>query len=269
MAVFKAILPVAGKGTRVMPLTLHQPKGMIALADKPMIHYIIDELISVGIKEIILVLGPKQKVFKDYLNYLKRDKIWDKIKFNFARQKYPYGNADAIYSAKKFIKSNEDFVVAFCDDLFGGKSPLKKMMNFFEKCKMPILLLEQIPKKEVNRYGVVKLDLFTQTSKEKKNKFYSITDMVEKPKIFEAPSNLTVIGRYIFPYKIFDYIKKLYPFKGREIGITDALKLYINDYQKVWGMIFNGKRFDCGSKRGLIEAQAYFSLNHPEIKIKI
>lgn len=260
MGISKAILPVAGKGTRVMPLTLHQPKGMIALADKPMIHYIIDELISVGIKEIILVLGSEQEVFKNYLDYLKRDKIWDKIKFNFARQKYPYGNADAIYLAKKFIKPNENFVVAFCDDLFGGKSPIKKMIKFFEKYKKPTLLLEKIPKMEINRYGVVKF------GKEKKNKFYSIVDIVEKPKIFEAPSNLTVIGRYILPYKIFDYIKKLYPFKEREIGISDALKLYINDHKNIWGMIFDGKRFDCGSKRGLIEAQLYFSLNHPEIK---
>jgi len=108
---------------------------------------------------------------------------------------------------------------------------------------------------------VVKLKSFKN-----KNNFCSIIDIVEKPKISEAPSNLTVIGRYVLPYKIFDYIKKLYPFKGREIGITDALKFYINDYQRIWGMIFNGKRFDCGSKRGLIKAQIYFSLNHPEIK---
>lgn len=256
----KAILPVAGKGTRVMPLTLHQPKGMIALADKPMVHYIIDELISVGIKEIILVLGQKQRVFKDYLDYLRKDKIWNKIKFNFARQRFPYGNADAIYSAKKFIKPNEDFVVAFCDDLFKGKSPLKKMIDFFKKYSMPTLLLERVPQKEVNRYGVVKL------GKEKIKEFYSLVDIVEKPPISEAPSNLTVIGRYILPYEIFSYIRKLYPYKGKEIGISDALRLYINDYQKIWGMIFDGKRFDCGSKRGLIEAQIYFSLNHPEIK---
>lgn len=260
MAILKAILPVAGKGTRVMPLTLHQPKGMIALADKPMVHYIIDELISNGIREIILVLGQNQEVFKNYLDYLKKDKIWDKIKFNFAKQSNPYGNADAIYSAKKFIKTNEDFVVAFCDDLFAGESPLKKIIDFFEKYKMPTLLLEEVNKKEVNKYGVVKL------GKERKNNFYPIIDIVEKPKIFEAPSNLTVIGRYVLPYKIFDYIGNLYPFRGREIGISDALRFYINDYQKIWGMIYNGKRFDCGSKRGLIEAQAYFSLNHPEIK---
>src|SRR3989344_1283773 len=118
MKITKAILPVAGRGTRVMPLTLHQPKGMINIADRPMIHYVIDELITAGLKEIIIVLGEKQDVFKDYIKYLQADKAWQKIKFDFVKQSGPLGNGDAVYLAKRFIKKNEPFVVAFSDDIF-------------------------------------------------------------------------------------------------------------------------------------------------------
>src|SRR3989344_6937967 len=124
MKITKAILLVGGKGTRVMPLTLHQPKGMIALADKPVVHYVIDELVLSGLTESAVVHGPGQEVFKQYINYLGKDHEWNsRVKFNFFCQKKPLGDGDAVLAAKKFVKKDEAFVVAFCDNVYVEKQP--------------------------------------------------------------------------------------------------------------------------------------------------
>ncbi len=259
MKITKAILPVAGKGTRVMPLTLHQPKGMIAVADKPLVHYVIDELVASGLTEIILVLGPGQEVFKNYIAYLQQDHAWKKIKFKFAYQKNPIGDGDAVYSAKKFIKKGEAFVVSFCDDIFGSNNPPTKIMiHHFIKKNAPTILLEKVALESVSKYGVIK------PGNEKIKNFHSIIDLVEKPAIKEAPSNLAIVGRYILPYKIFAHIKKLYQNKNEEIKLAHALKGYIvGEKKNIWGLENGHLRFDCGSKEGLIQAQAHFASIHP------
>lgn len=261
MKITKAILPVAGKGTRVMPLTLHQPKGMIALADKPMIHYVMDEMISSGIEEVIMVLGKNQEVFKDYLKHLAKEGVWNHIKFHFVYQKKPLGDGDAIMQAKKLLKKDEPFVVAFADDVFGaGYSPLKEMIDNFHKTDSPTLLLEKVKKELVSKSGVVK------PAKTKNGDFVSVVGIVEKPKVEEAPSNMVIIGRYALPYKIFDYLKKLYPYRDREIRIAYALELYLKEHSNIWGYNSKKLRFDCGSKDGLVLAQAFFCINHPHVK---
>ena len=226
----KAILPVAGKGTRMMPLTMHQPKGMIALADKPMIHYALDEMRASGIEEVIMVLGKNQEVFKQYINHLKKEHAWNGIKFKFVYQTKPLGDGDAVYSARKFIKPGEAFVVAFCDDVFSAVNhPLGDMINEFEKNNRPTLLLEKVPMSSVSKFGVVK-------TAGKKGIGHSITGIVEKPKIEEAPSNMGVVGRYVLPYEIFEYIKKQYPFRGQEIKLAFAFQLYLNDNPEIKGI---------------------------------
>lgn len=256
----KAILPVAGRGTRMMPLTMHQPKGMIALADKPLIHYVLDEMRSAGIDEVIMVLGKKQEVFKQYINHLKKEHAWNGIKFHFAYQKKPLGDGDAIYSARKFIKNGESFVVAFCDDIFTpSMNPLLNMFIEFEKSSKPTILLEKVPMNLVDRFGVVK-------TSGKKGIRHLITGLVEKPKIEEAPSNLTIVGRYVLPYEIFEYIKKQYPFKGKEIKLAFAFQFYLNENKEISGICPKTIRFDCGSKEGLVRAQAHFAINHPQFK---
>ena len=269
MRITKAILPVAGRGTRVMPLTLHQPKGMINIADRPMIHYVIDELVGAGIKEIVIVLGNNQDVFKNYIKYLQQDKNWKKIKFHFIKQAGLLGNGDAVYITKRFIKKGEPFVVAFSDDLFRkNKKPLNKMVDLFYKKNTPILLLQQVPKKEVYKYGVVRLGSppVVRPAAKKITQPISIIDLVEKPPIEQAPSNLTSIGRYVLPYEIFNNIKNLYPYQGREIYLAEAIQNYIKTNRSIWGLELKGGRFDCGSKIGLMQAQIYFSRTHPEIK---
>lgn len=261
----KAILPVAGKGTRVMPLTLHQPKAMIAIADKPMIHYVIDEMIVAGIKNIILVINPKQLEFKHYVDYLKADPEWRKlrVKINFAEQKTPRGNGDAVYVARDFVQK-EPHIVGFSDDLLTDKkSPMSVLISFFYKTGLPIVVLEPVPKKLVSRYGIVAM---------RKTKFhpdlYEITDIIEKPEPKEAPSNLSVIGRYLLTPAILEFIKKLYPVTSlkKEIYLADALKLYLKNGGRLLGWRFRGTRFDCGSKLGLLKAQVHFGLKHQEFK---
>mgnify|MGYP001590122890 CR=1 FL=1 len=263
MKIKKALLLVGGRGTRVMPLTLHQPKGMIALADKPMVHYAIDELVASGLNEIIIVHGPDQEVFKHYINHLKMDHEWNShVKFLFICQEKQRGDGDAVVAAKKFIKRNESFVVAFCDDIFGEKkSSLKQMTAHFSKTGLPTILCTEVPHNEVNKYGVIQL------GDKNKNGFYTITDLVEKPTINKAPSNLIACGRYVLPYKMISYLEKLYSGDYSEIRLAYALKLFIDDHKKIWGFTNpRSIRFDCGSKKGLIHAQAYFSFNHPQVK---
>jgi UTP--glucose-1-phosphate uridylyltransferase len=256
----KAILPVAGKGTRMMPLTMHQPKGMIALADKPLIHYVLDEMRSAGIEEVVMVLGKNQEVFKQYINHLKQEHAWNGIKFHFAYQAKPLGDGDAVYSARKFIKNGEPFIVAFCDDIFSASThPLSSMIAEFEKSGRPTILLEKVPMSIVSRFGVVK-------TAGKKGIGHSITGLVEKPKIEEAPSNMTIVGRYALPYEIFEYIKKQYPYKEQEIKLAFAFQLYLKDNPELKGVCPKTIRFDCGSKEGLVRAQAHFALNHPQFK---
>ncbi len=256
-----AILPVAGLGTRVMPLTFHQPKAMIGIVDRPMIHYVIDEIVSAGIKHIVIVHSPNQTEFKRYIEHLEKDTNWKKlnVKFDFAVQENLIGNGDAIYAAKKFFE-NEPFLVCFSDDLLvDRKPPMEKLIGLFRKTDSPIVVLEPVEKKFVSRYGVVK----AKKSKLSKD-LYEINDVVEKPKAEEAPSNLTIIGRYVLTPKILDYIGALYPYKGKEIGLADALKRYANDGNELYGWHFRGKRFDAGSKIGILKAQAYFGIHHKE-----
>ena len=254
MNIKKGVITLAGKGTRVLPLTLHQPKGMIAIADKPMFHYIVDEFRGAGIKEIILVINQQQKVFLKYINYIKKvANHWQDTIFHFAFQKKLYGTADAIYQAKPFINPDEGFLVAFCDDLIvKGIKVIKEMMAIFQRTKKPVVCLEKVPKTSIHLYGVVDF-------KEDKG-LLKIKRIVEKPKSIKlAPSNLTIIGRFVFPYEIFQYLKKLYPYKGKELGYYDALNIYAKKKKFFLGYLNKFKRFDCGSKQGLVEAQAYFS----------
>jgi len=264
MKITKAVIPVAGLGTRVMPLTLHQPKAMIGIADRPMIHYVIDEMLSVGITEFIIVAGPKQKEFKAYLEYLKKEPEWKKLdlQFRFVIQDNPKGNGDAILRAKKILKPKEDFIVAFPDDIIPVKqSGVKELVKDFYIYKSPAILLEKTPKKLLSRYGVV------NPAKQSGN-HCRIADIVEKPKPEKAPSNLTIIGRYVLPYEIFPYLKTIVENtpNNKEAYLTDAFKLYIQKRGALSGRIFRGLKFDGGSKIGILKAQAYFSYHHPQFK---
>lgn len=258
--VAKVILPVAGNGTRLFPLTLHVPKPMIGVLDRPMVHYTLEEARRSGIREAIFVTGKNRRMVEEYLPHA--DLL---LSYFFTEQENAIGNADAIYQAQKFLE-REPVAIAFSDDLLVHTiPPLKALISFFKKVQEPILLLERVPMKDVSKYGVV-----SAVPSKKHRGLVEIRDIVEKPYPSRAPSNLTIIGRYIITPRVFELIRTLYPPKaGVEIGITDALKLYLAEGGTVYGWLFPGLRFDCGSKLGLAKAQIYFGLNHPEYRQEI
>jgi len=264
-----AVLPVAGLGTRVMPLTLHQPKAMIGIVDRPMVHYVIDEIVAAGIRHIIIVTKPNQPEFKKYLDFIKADPEWrkSKVKIDLAVQKNPWGNGDAVFAARKYLK-RRPFLVCFSDDLLVEKKPpMKTLIDLFNKTGSPTLALESVPIKSVSRYGVVAYPKWAESHacRQAGKALIPITDVVEKPTPSEAPSNLTIIGRYVLTPAILDEIGKLYPYHGKEIGLADALKNYIYEGGRIYGWHFKGKRFDAGSMIGLMQAQAYFGLHHKKL----
>lgn len=273
----KAILPVAGFGTRFLPATKAQPKEMLSVVDKPVIQYLVEEAVSSGIEEIIFVTGRGKRVIEDHFDHsfeleynlvekgkqdlLKEIKKIPKLaKFVYVRQPLPLGDGHAILCAKNLIGKNEPFAVLFGDDIVDSKVPcLKQLVSIFEKYGDPTIALEKVPKKEVVHYGVVS-SVLTEEG------VYQIKNIVEKPEIRKAPSNLIIIGKYVLTPDIFKFLEQIENESlGKEIRLADALKLMLS-IRPVYGKEFSGKRYDCGNKLGFLKAQVEFGLKHPETK---
>ena len=261
----QAIIPLAGLGTRLLPLTSVFAKELLPINGKPGIEYILDECVDAGIKEVIFIISKKKKMIKKYFY---NDKFYKRIikkkkdpriineykkilKFKkmikFVYQNKPKGTGDAVLKTKKFIK-DKYFLMLLPDDLIMKKNCSKDMIKVHNKYKCSVMASMSVNKKTVSRWGIYKL-----------NKKLNITDylikgVVEKPKIKEAPSNKAVIGRYILPKKIFSKLKNLKPGKGGEIHITDAIQSLINDKEKFIAHNFTGKYLDCGTMDGYINS---------------
>ncbi len=271
----KAIIPVAGLGTRFLPATKAQPKEMLPIIDKPVIQYLVEEAVASGITDIIFITGRGKRAIEDHFDYspelesslFKKNKkdtlkkireISEMANFVYVRQKLPRGNGDALLHASHLV-GDEPFAVLFGDDLVFGKIPcLRQMMDVFEKYQDTVIAIEEVDKKEVKNYGVVKA---TKIS----DKIFEIKDIVEKPDPSKAPSNLIIVGKYIFTPEIFKEIRKTKLSKRGEIELTDALKSLIKK-RPVYGLKFDGKRYDCGSKMGFLKATVDSALGHPEVK---
>jgi len=261
----KALFPAAGYGTRFLPATKSVPKEMLPVVNKPLIHYGIKECMNAGIFEIGFVTGRNKRAIEDYLD--KNPELEDKIKdsskakllketnemidkctFTYVRQKEMLGLGHAVLTGEPLI-GNNPFAVVLADDLCEG-DVLSQMVKLYKKFKCTIVALEEVPKNEVNKYGIV-------AGKQIENGIIMIEDMVEKPDIDKAPSNLAIIGRYILTPDIFDLLRETKPGKGGEIQLTDALLKQAKEGMVI-GYKFKGKRFDCGSVDGFIEATNYF-----------
>ncbi len=259
----KAVIPVAGLGTRLRPLTYHQPKGMVGIADKPIIHYLVDELVAAGIRHVIFITSEGQHHFQIYIDALQTDSEWRRlgVKFDFALQKELKGSADALLSVEKFL-DNEPFLVYFGDDLLAGpENAAKRFIETYQKTKTPVMVLQKMPAEVLEKYGVVKPEMIEKN-------LYKILDVVEKPKRGEAPSDIASMGRYVLTTEIFDWIRKAEEAlkEKRELPIAEVLRLYIKEGGAIYGWLFEGEYFDTGSKLGLFQAQAYYGLQHPEFK---
>jgi UTP--glucose-1-phosphate uridylyltransferase len=255
----QAIIPLAGLGTRLLPLTSVFAKELLPINGKPGIEYILDECIEAGIKEVIFIISQNKLMIKKYFY---NDKFYKKIirrkkdprilceykkMIKFVIQDKPLGTGDAVLKTKKFIK-DKYFLMLLPDDLIIKKNCSKSMIAAHKKFKSSIMASMKVNKHDVSRWGIY------DVKKKIDNKNFSIKSVIEKPSIKKAPSNNAVIGRYILPKKIFNKLLKLKPGKGSEIHITDAIQSLINDKEKFIGHNFSGNYLDCGTMRGYINS---------------
>ena len=265
----KAIIPAAGLGTRFLPATKAQAKEMLPIVDKPTLQYIIEEAIESGIEEILIVTGRNKKSIEDHfdrsveleLELEKKGKsamlemvqdISNMVNIHYIRQKEPKGLGHAIYCAKSFI-GNEPFAVLLGDDIVDAKTPcLKQMINAYDEYKTSILGVQEVERENVDKYGI--LDV-----KHIEERVYKVKDMVEKPSVEEAPSNIAILGRYIITPEIFNILENQEPGKGGEIQLTDALQTLATK-EAIYAYNFEGRRYDVGDKLGFLEATVDFAL---------
>ena len=261
----QAIIPLAGLGTRLLPLTSVFAKELLPINGKPGIEYIIEECIDAGIKEIIFIISKKKIMIKDYFykdkfykSLIKKKKDPRVIKeyqkilkyrsmIKFVYQNKPKGTGDAVLKTKKLIK-NKYFLMLLPDDLIINNNCSKSMIKIHKKYKSSVMASMNVNKNSVKRWGIYKFN-----KRLDKNNFL-IEDVIEKPSINNAPSNKAVIGRYILPKKIFSKLSKQKPGKGGEIHITDAIQSLIKDDEKFIAHNFMGKYLDCGTMNGYIKS---------------
>ncbi|MEA1936735.1 MAG: UTP--glucose-1-phosphate uridylyltransferase GalU [Patescibacteria group bacterium] len=273
----KAILPVAGFGTRFLPATKAQPKEMLPIVDKPIIQYLVEEAVAAGIEEIIFVTGRGKRAIEDHfdcsfelehtlveknkLNLLDDIyKIAKLAKFTFVRQPRPLGDGDAILKARHLV-GNEPCAVLFGDDIVNSEKPcIGQLIDVFEEYNSPIVALQEVPKEDVSKFGVVDA---VETSK----RIYKIKDLIEKPSIEKAPSNLIIVGKYVITPDVFDELENLGAGKTGEIVLADALKNLLSK-KAVYGCEFEGRRYDCGNKLGFLKATTEYALEHKEVNEK-
>jgi UTP--glucose-1-phosphate uridylyltransferase len=267
----KCLFPAAGYGTRFLPATKAIPKEMLPVLTKPLLQYGVEEAISAGCEVMAIVTGRGKRAIEDHFDisfelesqikgtskepYLAEVRsVIEQCTFTYTRQKKMLGLGHAILTGKSLIGNDESFAVLLADDLCDngeGKTVLYQMAKLYERYPNHcIVAIEEVPKEDTNKYGVI-------AGVEIEESVIKIEDMVEKPEPKDAPSNLAIIGRYILTSEIFDVLKDTKPGKGGEIQITDAL-LKLAKEGKVLGYKFQGKRFDCGSVDGFVEATNYF-----------
>jgi len=279
MKIKKVVIPAAGLGTRFLPATKSLAKEMLPIVDKPCIQYLVEEAVASGIKEIIIVTSNGKESIKNHFSpstklkehlrknkkvaYIKElEKIEKMAKIHYVKQPFPGGDGHAILCAKKYIK-NEPFAVLFGDDIYDSKVPaLKQLIKEYEKYQSPIVGIEEIDKKDSEKYGIV-------DSKTKNSSSFEIINMVEKPKPQKAPSNLGIIGKYIVTPELFKTLSKSKPAsKSKELRLIDGMKGYLKS-GKIRGLKIKGQRFDTGDKLGYLKAVIHFALKNKELSAKL
>ena len=282
----KAVIPAAGLGTRVLPATKAQPKEMLVIVDKPALQYLVEELVSAGIEEILIITGRNKGSIENHFDYSyelektleekgKKDllKIVNNISkmsnIYYVRQKKPLGLGHAISCAEAFV-GDEPFVVLLGDDIIytdseKGQKPVTKQLvdKYNELQGGTILGVQEVPHENVSKYGIIK------PLKQIDEKTVAVEDFIEKPSVDEAPSNLAALGRYVLEPEIFSYLKRTKPGKGGEIQLTDAILAMKNDGEKLYAYNFDGLRYDTGDKFGMFVANVEFGLRHEELKDRV
>ncbi len=275
MKVRKAIIPAAGLGTRFLPATKAQPKEMLPIVDKPTIQYIVEEAIESGVENIIIVTGRNKRSIEDHfdkslelemeLQKSGKEELLSLVKdvsnlvdIHYIRQKEPRGLGHAIYCARSFV-GNEPFAVLLGDDIVDAEVPcLKQLIDVYNEYKTTILGVQHVPEEDVDKYGIV-------SCKQIEDRISKVKDLVEKPQIKDAPSNIAILGRYILTPKIFDCLENLTPGTGGEIQLTDALREIVKS-EAMYAYEFTGKRYDVGNRLGYLQATVEFALQRDDLK---
>jgi UTP--glucose-1-phosphate uridylyltransferase len=270
----KAVFPAAGLGTRFLPATKASPKEMLPLVDKPLIQYAVEEAVNSGIESILIITGRDKTAIENHfdisfeLEHLLQSKgktemfemvrsISEIAKISYTRQREALGLGHAIYQAKDFA-GDDPFAALLADDVIDAETPaLKQMIDVFEKYDAPVIATMQVEGEAISRFGVI-------DAEEVEPNVFKIRDMVEKPAFSEAPSDLAIIGRYIFTPDIFEAIEKTEPGAGGEIQITDAMRLLLKE-RPLYAVKLDGTRHDAGDKLGFLIATVEFALKRDDL----
>jgi len=272
----KAVFPVAGLGTRILPATKAMPKEMLTVVDRPLIHYAVEEAKAAGIEQFHFVTGRGKSALEDHfdvayemeatLRERGKDQLLAELQswlpaagqVAYTRQQRPLGLGHAVWCARHLI-GDEPFAVVLVDDLMVCDPPcLKQMVDAYDETGGNVVAVIEVPREQTSRYGV--LDIIEDDGRLARAK-----GVVEKPNPAEAPSNLTIIGRYIIQPEVFGHLENMKPGSGNEIQLTDGLAALIADGQAFHGLRATGRRFDCGDKLGYLEANIALGLEHPEL----
>jgi len=288
MKVRKAVIPAAGFGTRFLPATKVVPKELLPIVDKPTIQYIMEEVVTAGIEQVILITGREKGSIEDHFdtsteleNHLRRkgrkdllemvQAISEMVTLVSVRQKEPLGLGHAILCAKKLV-GEEPFAVLLGDDLIDARIPcIRQMIDVYEGVKeklndpsqsRAVIAIQRVPRAETHLYGIIR-------GKKVQDRIYRVQEMVEKPAQGEAPSNLAIIGRYILPSEIFGILESISPDGKGEIQLTDGLRVLNQRRVPVFGYEFVGDRYDAGDKLGYLQANICYGLKDPELGPKL
>jgi len=273
------VLPAAGLGTRFLPATKAQPKEMLNVVDKPQIQYVVEECIASGIEHIIIVTGKGKNSIEDHFDFnpsLERfleekgkpdlaaivRAIGDMVQVSYTRQKEPLGLGHAVLVAKDLV-GDEPFAVLLGDVLIPGENPAtKQLIRVYEGTGVGAIAVEEVPREKTHLYGIVAGDPAPQGAFGER--LLRIRELVEKPRPAEAPSNLSITGRYVLPPAIFDCLERTKPGAGGEIQLTDALKILAKE-QGLWAYIYEGTSYDAGDKLGFLIATVELALQNKEL----
>jgi UTP--glucose-1-phosphate uridylyltransferase len=279
MTIQKAVLPVAGLGTRFLPATKAQPKEMLAIVDKPLVQYAAEEVTSSGIPMVVFVTGRGKQAIENHFDVsaeLEQElagrgkeellrqlrSISGMLRFAYIRQQVPRGLGDAILTARDLV-GDEPFAVLLSDDVIVNEVPcLKQMLKVFERYGRSVIAIQRVPHKAVSSYGIIRGHPVPDGDWQ--GRLYSIDDMIEKPSPRQAPSNLAVIGRYILTPAIFQELSATPAGAGGEIQLTDGLRRLLTK-EPVYAYLFEGKRFDAGDKLGFLQATVEIALQRPDL----
>ena len=271
------MFPVAGLGTRFLPVTKELAKEMLPLVNRPIISYGVEEAIASGCDEIIMITGRAKRSLENYFDrsfeleellkargkmelYEEMIRISNMAEILFIRQREPLGLGHAVLCAEPVCKS-EYFAVALPDDVFinDDKPVISQLIKVHEKMGGSVIALEEVAPENVSRYGIVKSQFEIEPG------LHKIIDMTEKPRLEEAPSNLAIMGRYVLSPTIFEILKNQQAGTGGEIQLTDAIKT-LCPKEPVWGVVYNGRRFDCGTQKGWLAANVQLAMDNPELR---